>query len=636
MGRKDVVRVGDPELLREFTARLLEDVRELERMLEEGRIESGPRRIGAELELFLVDRDWRPAPIGPLVRERAGDPRVTSELGAFNLEINSDPFPLGGDCLRDLERHLADLLGTVRAAALDADAEVVLAGILPTLLPSDLSLENMTPEDRYHALNDSLNRLRGDKYRIFIKGVDELLVEHDTVMLEACNTSFQLHLQVDPGEFARLYNLGLLALAPLVAASTNSPLLFGRRLWRETRIALFQQSIDTRRTVPDMRRVEPRVHFGHGWIENSVLEVFKDDIARFRVLLASHLEERRKTSERAVPRLPALQLFNSTVYRWLRPCYGASSDTAHLRIENRVLPSGPSLPDQMANAALWYGLLKGLSDEVGDDVRRRIGFDDVKGNFLAAARLGLGAPLTWLDGRETTARDLILEELLDLARAGLERLGIDPGDVDRYLGIVQLRVEARRTGADWLLRSLAALGEGDRSETLQTLTAELSRRQRENRPVHEWGWAERPRFQGEALVQRRVEAYMTTDLVTVREDDPVDLAAHLMQWRRIRHIPVEDEEHRLVGLLTRATLLRLLSGGAEGRDPRRLPVGEVMERELVTIGPDTPTHEAIRTLREQGISALPVVREGRLVGLVTERDFLDLTARLLEERAGEA
>lgn len=261
MGEKDVRRF-DRERRRVFTNKILRDVEALEQMLASGAIESGVRRIGVEQEMFLVDENWHPASKAIEVLERLDDPRVTHELALFNLEFNLDPIPFGGDCLRRLEAELASLLETVEHAAAEVGTRIILTGILPTLQKSDLTLENMTPEERYFALSAALDHLRGGTYKFYLKGVDELLVEHETMMLEAANTSFQVHFQVGAAEFARLYHIALVAAAPALAVAAGSPLLFGKRLWRETRIALFQQSIDTRSARPDMREIKPRVHFG--------------------------------------------------------------------------------------------------------------------------------------------------------------------------------------------------------------------------------------------------------------------------------------------------------------------------------------------------------------------------------------
>jgi len=620
MGTQSVGDSVDASALRRFTGRLLADLDRLERLLEDGAIEKGPTRIGAELELFLVDDHLQPSDTGPAILSSIADPRVTAELGAFNLEVNTEPIPLGGGCLGALESRILELLATVRVAAEEAGSKVVLVGILPTLEPRHATLAHMSPSDRYVRLNEAMTALRGGPHRVFIKGVDELNLVHDSVMLEACNTSFQIHLQVDPDRFARVYNLGLLALAPLLAGATNSPVLFGRRLWRETRIALFQQSVDTRRPGPEHRVFTPRVDFGTAWVDESVLEIYREDVARFRAVLTADPEPE---CEGDVPRLAALQLFNSTVYRWLRPCYGVANGRAHLRIENRALPAGPTPRDQVANAAFWYGLLFGLEETV-EDPRARIEFDDVRGNFFSAARFGLEAPLTWLDGRQEHARDLILDGLLEVAARGLERAGVDEGEASLYLNVIAERTASRRTGSEWLLRALGRLRGYDATPWAR-LTHGILERQRDNRPVHEWDDPEVPRRSITERLQRPLGAHMRRDLVTVRATDPVALAIRLMRWRRIRHLPVEDDDQRLVGLVTRSTLFRFLSR-TEHPSPDDVAISEIMQDELVTAPAALPVADAIRLMRERGVSSLPIVEGGRLVGLVTERDFLTLAA----------
>ena len=632
MGIHDVDRELDAERLRRFTKHLLADLRAIEKMLADGKIESGVRRVGAEQELFLVDAGWRAAPAALKVLETVADEHFTTELGRFNLEFNLDPQPWGGDCLRKMEDQLDRLLLKVRDAAKEHDTEVVLTGILQTLEKADLTLENMTPKDRYRALNDAMTRLRGSEYNFHIKGPDELNVTHDSVMLEACNTSFQVHFQVGPEEFAPLYNVAQAVAAPILAAAVNSPLLFGKRLWQETRIALFQQSVDTRPPTAHMREMSPRVRFGRHWVDDSVIEIFQEDISRFRVLLGAEIDEDpfEVLAGGGVPSLKALRLFNGTIYRWNRPCYGISDGHPHLRIENRVLPAGPTVRDEMANAAFWFGLMGGLADR-HDDIRDVIEFDDVKANFLAAARLGLAAQLKWIGGKTLPARDLILEELLPLARRGLEIGGITAGDAEVYLGTLRERVETERTGAAWILDSFTANREkGARAEQLAALVAATVRRQKEGRPAHEWKPASIEEAGGWQAHYLRVGQVMTTDLFTVNEDELVDLAASMMDWRKIRHVPVEDNQHRLVGLVTHRAILRLLAREPDAFQGAAVPVSEIMEKEVITATPDTPTLEAIGLLRQHQIGCLPVVEEGRLVGIVTERDFMHVAGQLLE------
>ncbi|MHC4446681.1 MAG: hypothetical protein ACYSXF_02585, partial [Planctomycetota bacterium] len=431
---------AEPQTLRQFTQAVLRDLRALEQMIADGMIESGVRRIGAEQELVLVDRAWRPAPKGPEILEALDDTRFTTELGRFNLEVNLDPLVFGGDCLSRLERTLDEALAKVRAVAARHDVEVVLTGILPTLQQTDLDLANMTPAPRYRALNAGLKSARGSSFELRLRGTDEINIKHDSVMLEACNTSCQFHLQVAPAEFARVYNIAQVVVAPILAAACNSPLLFGKRLWRETRIAVFEQSIDTRRPAHHTQDRSARVSFGDRWVRDSILEIYQDDITRFRAFMPAPLDEDpfADLAANRIPKLRALSLHNGTVYRWNRPCYGIYQGCAQLRIENRVLPAGPTVRDEIANAAFWYGLLTGLATE-HDDITRAIEFDAAKANLIAAARRGLDAQLTWLGGQTYAAPTLIQEELLPLARRGLRTAGLAECDTERYLDVVEQR-----------------------------------------------------------------------------------------------------------------------------------------------------------------------------------------------------
>jgi CBS domain-containing protein/gamma-glutamylcysteine synthetase len=637
--------VGDKQVLeqpqeaaqiRSFTRRLLQDLRALERMLQEGWFETGVRRIGAEQEVFLVGRDWRPAPLAMEVLSRAGDPHFTTEVALFNLEMNLDPCELGGDCLRRMETQIDELLEKARRAAAEVRAEVVTTGILPTIRKSDLGLENMTPIPRYAALNRAMTRLRGSDYEIHLKGVDELQVKHESVMVESCNASFQAHLQVSPEEFARFYNAAQVAAAPVLAAATNSPMLFGRRLWRETRIALFQQSVDLR-SAANARPHEPRVDFGRRWVAGSALDFFQEGISRHRILIATEPEEDPlgKLDRGVAPELRALRLHNGTIYRWNRACYGLSGNKPHLRVENRVLPSGPTPLDEVGNAAFWYGLVLGLVATYGD-VTQKFEFDEAKASFFSAARLGLATNLAWTEGESVPAQRLLQERLLPLARDGLLQNGIVRDDVDRYLGVVEERVASGRTGSWWLLKSYATLEhQGTEGERLSALVAASSARQRSGRPVAQWDLARIEEGGGWKHNYVKVEQYMTTDLVTAHEDDALDLVANLMIWEKVRHVPVEDAHNRLVGLVSyRAILRALVRVAQEGRtDP--IAVSEVMKRDPWTVSPETSTLVAIEVMRRHDVGCLPVVRDGRLVGMIWARNLMGIAAKLLEEKFRE-
>jgi CBS domain-containing protein len=635
MGEHTVSSHQQAEELRVFLTCLLRDVRALEKILNDGMIESGVRRIGAEQELFLVNPAWRPAPVAMEILEILKDRHFTTELARFNLEINLDPLEFDGGCLSRMESQLDELLVKVRAAANNCGAEILLMGILPTIRKSDLGLDNMSPIPRYFLLNSALKKLRSGANEFRIKGTDELIVKHDSMMIEACCTSFQFHVQVGLEEFANLYNLAQVATAPALAAATFSPLLFGRRLWRETRIPLFQQAVDTRSASFHLRERSPRVSFGHRWVRQSPLELFQEDISRFRVLFGAQLEEDpfALLQQGLPPELQALRIYNGTVYRWNRACYGISNGKAHLRIENRVLPSGPTVIDEIANAAFFLGMLHGLATEY-PNITEHFEFEDAYSNFLGAARVGLDAQLTWLGGKVIPAQELITDQLLPLARHGLASTGIVPQDIDRYLGVIQERVASGRTGSQWLLQSLSEIRrEGTRNEVYASLTAAAVKRQREGLPVHQWTLAQFDEAGTRQQSYLRVEEFMTTDLFTVHQDEPLDLVVHLMNWKHIRHVPVEDEQGRLVGLISCFEVLHQISNPSGPDPPRPIPVSSIMKADPITVRPETSTLDAIALMRHEKVDCLPVVQKGRLVGIVTEADFLDVAARLLKQRS---
>ncbi len=638
MGEQHVDQHVDSEELRAFVRYVLRDLRALERMLSEGLIESDRVRMGAEQEYFIVDEAWNAKSISEDVLRECAGMDVTPELARFNIEMNTPPFEMGPTTFSGLEAFLDEGNRRLLECAHSHGADLVMTGILPTLQPSDLSLENMYDSPRYNAFDEALKRLRGGGYEFRIKGTDELVMHHDSVMIEACNTSFQIHLQVAPKEFAEVYNIAQLVSAPVLAAATNSPLLFGKRLWRETRLALFQQSMDTRQASSHSRESRPRVAFGDAWVRSSVAEIFREDIARFRVLLAAHIEEDPFEALAAgrAPDLTALRLYNGTVYRWNRPCYGVGGGRAHLRIENRLLPSGPTIRDEVANAAFWIGLIKGMHLAIGD-IRPLFEFDDAHSNLVAAARLGLGAYFDWAHARQVPARELILEELLNYAETGLAALGVSESDRRLYLGVIEKRVACGLTGSQWILSSLAAMRKtGSRTERMAALTAGMAKRQQEGTPVHSWSLARIDESGGWKKHYQRVEQYMTTDLFTVNQNEAVDLVACLMDWRHIRHVPVEDDDHKLVGLVSSRILLRLVAQGWTPDSDRPVPVSAVMQRNIVSIPPSTTTKEAIELMKENGVACLPVVdEEQRLIGLVTQYDLVKIASPLLEQALEE-
>jgi len=633
MGEQNVKLNDDEATHQAFMKSLLTEVHALEKMLDSGLVESGVRRIGAEQEMFLIDKAHKPALKALEILDAVDDERFTHELGLFNLEANLAPHKLSGNCLRRMEAETQEVYEKARVTAALFDCDIALVGILPTLTKDNLGLESMVPTSRYHALNDAIRALRGNEFEFTINGIDQLAVKHDNVMLEACNTSFQVHFQVSPENFAKNYNIAQVVTAPLLAAAVNSPILLGKRLWHETRIAVFEYSVDTRSKIQQERGLKPRVHFGDHWLENSVTEIFKEDIARFRVVLTTETEEdpMGMIDQGIMPSLNALRLHNGTVYRWNRPCYGVHNNVPHLRIENRVIPSGPTVLDEVANAAFFYGMMAGMTEQV-DDIREYLPFADVKANFLAAARDGIRAQMNWFNDTHLPAKQLILEQLLPLAREGLQEAGIDRDDIDRYLGVIHDRVTIRRTGSRWALESLETMKEvGTLDQRLRCIVSSMVDQQSSGKPISEWKLAEFCAKQDWRDSYRTVGQFMTQDLFTVRPDDIVDFAATLMDWRHVRHVPVESDTGNLVGLVSHRALLRLVAQGRVGKD-YRVTVEEIMNRSPVTVHPDTPTVDAIRMMREQKLSCLPVTRENKLVGIVTEHDLIVVASRVLESK----
>jgi CBS domain-containing protein/gamma-glutamylcysteine synthetase len=628
---KDIDGRLEGERQREFMSAILADLRALERMIAENRFDSGVRRIGAEQEMFLIDRQWRPTRGVLKLLAALKDSHYTTELGQFQIEANCDPQILAGDGIARMHAQLDHLVDRARACAGELGMGVVLMGILPTMRKGDLGLDNMVPSARYTQLNKIITGMRGGKFQFSIKGLDELIIDHDSVMIEACNSSFQVHLQVTPSEFARFYNIAQVLLGPVMSVSANSPIVFGRRLWAETRIALFRQAVDDRKSTSYLRETEARVSFGTRWVRQSVVEIFREDIARFRALVGTDLDEdpMAMLDRGEIPQLKALRLHNGTIYRWNRACFGITEGKPHLRIENRVCPAGPSTLDEMANAAFWCGLMV----EIGareEDITRRIDFDQAAANFYTAAREGVGSHFVWLDHEDISARELVLERLLPLAQAGLRRQNVADEDIKKYLTVVDERVRSGRTGARWQLSSWNSLR--DRStpaERADALVAATAQRQLTGRPVSEWERARLDEANTSKGNYARVENYMTTDLFTVQADDPVEMVANLMIWERLRYVAVEDADHRLVGLVTQRAVLRVV---LSGKSTLKTAVAEIMKRDVASVSPETSTVEALRLMRRLHVGSLPVVHDDRLVGIISDYDFLEIASKLLENQ----
>ncbi len=636
MGEQKVSILKDKSEMHRFMRHLLKDVQALKYMLENDWFETGITRIGAEQEMALVDsKTYKPAPIAMEALDKMKEyPWVETELAKFNLETNLEPRVFEGKCLSEMEKENQHNLGKISEKLQSLDADLLLTGILPTLRKFDLELHNLTPMKRYDALMKAITeQLIGSSYELRLMGIDELLVKHDSPLLEACNTSFQVHLQIEPKDFVQMYNISQALAAPIMAISANSPVVFGKRLWHETRIALFQQSVDTRTTHKHMRERSPRVTFGSGWLQKSVLEIYKEDIARFRVLLAGDVEEDslEMIKEGKTPKLRALQVHNSTVYRWNRPCFGISPNgKPHLRIENRVLPAGPTVIDEFANTAFWLGCMVGMAEEV-KDIREVMSWEDARDNFGKAARFGIDSKFTWFNDEKITACDLVLKHLLPLARKGLKIRKVDSKDINRYLSIIEERAKNHMNGARWTLRAFTQLKKQvSTDEAVSVLTACMLKNQQEGKPVHTWELPKLSDLKEYRPAKLKVEEFMVTDLFTVRKEDIIEFVAEMMDWRNTRYLPVEDKKGKLVGLITSRMLLKEFAKKQRLNDGESITVEEIMVHDPIIINHDANIIEAMNLMKKHQIGCIPVVHGEELVGIITEKDFLGIAGRLIE------
>lgn len=463
-----------------------------ERMLSTGAFESGRALTGLEVELNLVGDDFRPTMKNAQVLDHIADASYQTEIGAYNIELNVPPRPLPGSSALELEQILRQTLNAAAGKAGDLDAQIVMVGILPTVMPEHFAGAWMSPSARYSALNDQIFTSRGEDLFIDILGSgsspERLAVYSDTIAPESACTSVQLHLQVAPQAFAAHWNAAQVLVAPQVALAANSPFFFGRRLWDETRIELFLQATDTRPMELKNQGVRPRVFFGERWI-TSIFDLFEENVRYFPSLLPELTDEDPVAvlEQGRAPRLQELRLHNGTVYRWNRPIYDVVDGRAHLRVENRVLPAGPTVVDIMANAAFYYGCVKVLA-EMERPVWSKLGFHTAEQNFLACARKGLDATVYWPSLGEVTADELVLRRLLPVANDGLEAWGVAAPVRERYLGVIEGRAKTGRNGAWWQTHAVERLQDKgmDRPTALAKMLEIYVDGMHSNEPVHTW------------------------------------------------------------------------------------------------------------------------------------------------------
>jgi len=457
------------------------------RMLAESRFDVERRSMGLEIELNLTNELGDPAMANEKVLELIADEDFQTELAQFNIEINIPPEKIEGAVFQRLERDVRASLNHADDMSKQAEADVVMIGILPTLRPEHLSLDSLSANPRYVVINEQIFAARGEDLQISIDGIDRLSTFADTIAPEAACTSVQLHLQVNPETFAAHWNASQAIAGIQLALGANSPFFFGKELWRETRIALFEQATDTRPEELKAQGVRPRVWFGERWI-TSIFDLFEENVRYFPSLLPiCDDEDPLEVLERGdVPQLGELRLHNGTIYRWNRPVYDVVRGKPHLRVENRCLPAGPTVVDVLANAALYYGLVKVLA-EADRPVWSQMSFSAAEENFHSGARHGIDARIYWPGIGEVPATELVLRRLLPIAHQGLEEWGVDTADKDRLLGIIEQRCLTGRNGASWQAGTFHRLHhDHDRPDALREMMRTYVAHMHSNEPVHTW------------------------------------------------------------------------------------------------------------------------------------------------------
>jgi hypothetical protein len=459
------------------------------RMLAESRFDHEPGSIGLEIELNLTDEAGDPAMLNARVLEAIADGDFQTELAQFNVEINVAPRSLSGDVLGALEADVRTSLNNAEEKARGVGAHMVMVGILPTVTDRHLNAESFSANPRYELLNEQIFAARGEDLDIAIAGIERLSTYADTITPEAACTSVQLHLMVDPAVFGVHWNAAQAIAGIQLALGCNSPFFFGKELWRETRIPLFEQATDTRSEELRAQGVRPRVWFGERWI-TSIFDLFEENVRYFPALLPVCEEEDPVDvlARGDIPSLAELRLHNGTVYRWNRPVYDVVRGRPHLRVENRVLPAGPTVADVLANAAFYYGLIRMLVD-ADRPIWSQMSFSAAEENFHAGARDGIEARVYWPGVGEVPVTELVLRRLLPLAHEGLERWGIATADRDRLLGIIEQRCLNLRNGAAWQAATFHKLYDEsklDRADALREMTVRYRELMHSNEPAHSW------------------------------------------------------------------------------------------------------------------------------------------------------
>lgn len=622
----EISLIKTPEDRKNFLLAVLADLETFGEMLEDNSFETGISRVGVEQELDFIDQNQRPSALVPRILDYLEEGPFTTEYAKFNLEINSNPHEIAGRVFQNLAAELDGHLEKVKLAAREHfDSRIILTGLLPTIRRHDVRPDALTPNRRYKTMLSLVNEMRGTEYEFRIRGIDELVSRDNPTVFGGTFTSFQIHCQTEPDRLPAHYNWAQMIAGPVLAAATNSPLFLGRRLWRETRIALFAQTTDTRRPQANLLGEEARVSFGQDWVRGGILDLFRDELSRHRAFVTNRptLDRSKSHDPNDIPTLDALNFHNGTIYRWNRVCYGIGGGKPHLRIENRILPAGPTVTDEMANTALWLGLMLAVPADA-EHLPDQVPFQDAHENFLKAARSGLGVAFRWY-GETIAAQELIVEKLVPLAMQGLDRHGVDPDESKRLLGIISDRVTSGKTGAQWILDSFDHLRETrSPGEAATYLTSEMFDRAETEQPVHQWSPIPGSPIKPVTCdATWTLEQMMTTNLRTVHPDDPQEFAAKVMTWNGLSHLAVVDNDGQLHGVLSRTTVLEKIVENQQGT------VTEALDETTLKMPLDGSLEEGLEAMRDHGTDYIAVMEDGALAGLLTAEDIVRLAPQML-------
>lgn len=617
MGSFAIKEIENTDQRNQFYREIFDDIAVFDYMLSAGMFYHEEVNVGVEQELCLIDDMGMPKNAALGLLHKLPEPQFTNELALFNLEINLDPQPIREAGLFKVRDQLYHTVNKARKAGKSMKTDIFLTGILPTITLANLTFRSMTPIERYKVLSRELLKLRGEKFEIYLQGVDDLNLKLDSILFEACNTSMQLHFQVHPDNFVKYYNWAQLISGPMLAISTNSPLLFGKELWAENRIALFKQSLDTRIHYNHYREKIPRVYFGGDWLQKSPSELWKQAIARFPLIFRGEgfPNSKLQLANGQTPELRSAKLHNGSTYTWNRLCYGIQDEKPHLRIECRYLPAGPSLRDEMANLTLWYGLMLAVEDQE-NNFWNSMDFAAIKSNFYNAARYGILSEFE-LFQQKPTVQSVFEEYFLPMAVAGLRKAGVEETIIEEYIPVIEQRIQKKQTGSAWLVENYRRLVKKFKPSLVsKILVKESLTYQLEDIPVSSWEPVTSDSLQHffyHGFKKLTAKDVMSSRIQSIRENATVIFAQNIMTWQGINHLIVENEKDMFIGVLDWNDIKDLTDTDDN--------VDRYISKEFRKVSPNTSLEKIQHMIENQGVNAVVVMVKNKTAGIITRCDL---------------